>query len=387
MRVSHSMLWRLSAGILGLFLLILAVVPVFAADTGTYSISDYAVTLEPQSDGQVKITVNQQWQVLSGNIPWVTVGLPNSKFSLEDWGGAAVKASPVNESGFQGVRLDLDKNYTAGQSFKVNFTVMQGNLLERLTEEKKWRIDYIPGWYDRAVTGHLRVDFISPVESKTYSTILPEPSSVNGNVMTWEVSNLGAGRKLHLTLESLDGNFLAETVPIGKTASKGIPVSVWVIVIIVALVGLFIFLRVRQKRQQMDLVKQQAMAIEKEMAMDKVKKVAVQQDFEEYVEKKNIKPDAEGRYYDRSYGYITPAIYAAIITNQMRTHSTMGGSGYRTGCVSSCACACVSCACACACACAGGGAAGCSRKTLHDCRECRLAAISQKDDTQETKLT
>jgi hypothetical protein len=123
------------------------------------------------------------------------------------------------------------------------------------------------------------------------------------------------------------------------------------------------------------------------MAMDKVKKVAVQQDFEEYVEKKNIKPDAEGRYYDRSYGYITPAIYAAIIANQMRTQSTMGGSGYRTGCVSGCACACVSCACACACACAGGGAAGCSRKTLHDCRECRLAAISKKDDTQETKLT
>ena len=87
---------------------------------------------------------------------------------------------------------------------------------------------------------------------------------------------------------------------------------------------------------------------------------------------KNIQPDAQGRYYDRSYGdYITPAIWAAVISSQFSRSYTQPYNRPATTSRPSCvACACVSCACACACACAGGGAAGCSRKTLHECRTC-----------------
>jgi len=101
----------------------------------------------------------------------------------------------------------------------------------------------------------------------------------------------------------------------------------------------------------------------------------VEKGFEKYVEKKKIQPDAQGRYYDRGYGdYITPAIWAAIISNQInRTQASQPRTNVRPGCVSSCAC--VSCACACACACAGGGAAGCSRKSLHECRACANETI------------
>jgi hypothetical protein len=366
-------------------LLLLAVMPVFA-DTGTYRISDYAVMLEPQSDGQVKITVDQKWQVLGGDIPWVTVGLPNSNFSLESWGGAVSKASADSGGGFTGVRLDLDKDYTAGQTFNIEFSVMQSNLLERLTQDKKWRINYTPGWYDRAVTDHLRIDLISPVDYQTYSLLQPVPTSVNGNILIWETFSLAAGSRFGFVLESTDGSFLAESVPVGTSQNKGLPTSVYVIIVIVLLVGLFIFIRVRQNRRAMDArIKQKALSIEEEMSKDKSRKEEVEKEFEEYVEKKDIQPDARGRYYDNSYGYITPAIYAAIIFTQM--NRPVNPPGYHTGCVSSCACACVSCACACACACAGGGAAGCSRKTLHDCRECRLAAIEAKKDVPDEILT
>jgi len=108
------------------------------------------------------------------------------------------------------------------------------------------------------------------------------------------------------------------------------------------------------------------------MAEDKAKKEEVEKGFREYVIEKGMEPDAEGRYYDRGYGdYITPAIWAAVILSQQqqraRDAAAAASGGY------SCACACVSCACACACACAGGGAAGCARKTLHECRECRVS--------------
>ncbi len=109
------------------------------------------------------------------------------------------------------------------------------------------------------------------------------------------------------------------------------------------------------------------------MEEDRQKKAKIEEGFEEYLEKENIQPDEQGRYYDRGYGgYITPAIWAAVILNRGQNSGPSAHPG-NTG-----HCACVSCACACACACAGGGAAGCSRKTLHECPECR------EDTKQET---
>ena len=116
-------------------------------------------------------------------------------------------------------------------------------------------------------------------------------------------------------------------------------------------------------------------SFEAEMEKDEKKREAIEKGFKEYVEKENLQPDEEGKYYVKKHGYVTPAIWAAVISTQYRylhqpyVHPHMqSGTGYRPSCVS---CACVSCACACACACAGGGAAGCSRKTLHECPACR----------------
>jgi hypothetical protein len=365
------MLRWLSSGIFVLAFLLLAVIPAYA-DTGTYQISDYVITLEPQSDGQVRITIEQQWQVLSGNIPWVTVGLPNKNFSIENYSGAVSEVSSANGNGFFGVRIDLDKDYKSGQSFGIKFSVLQGNLLERLTSDKKWRISYTPGWYDRASIDHLQINLVSPVDYQTYPSVSPMPSSVNNNVITWERLNLSPGSRLNVTVESTDGSFLSASAPSGSSQSSGLGRSFYITVAVILVVGFLIFWGIRKNRQARDTQrKEQVLSIEEEMAKDKKKKEEVEKGFENYVEKKNIKPDAQGRYYDRGYGdYITPAIWAGVIASQYnRQQPNPQGSGFRTGCVS---CACVSCACACACACAGGGAAGCSRKSLHECRKCSI---------------
>ena len=65
-----------------LFLLFLFIPAQVLADTGTYKIDNYTVTLTPQSDGSVNISYYQQWTVLSGNIPWITVGLPNTFYTI-----------------------------------------------------------------------------------------------------------------------------------------------------------------------------------------------------------------------------------------------------------------------------------------------------------------
>jgi len=366
MRVFAGMLRWLSAGIFALVFLLAATVPV-KADTGTYQILDYLVSLEPQSSGKVRITYEQEWGVLSGNIPWITVGLPNSNFSVEEFSGAASRVYANNSGSWYGVRADLDKDYLPGETFKVKFVVLQGNLLERLTSENKWRINYTPGWYDRAVTDHLQISLVSPVDLESYSSVNPLPASTGNKIITWERFNVPQGGKLAIRVECLDGSFLSATTEPVKKGTSG-----WLIIVLVAIgiaAVMAIVLAVRKNRQARDeALKARIAATEKAMAEDKDKRKEIEKGFREYVIEEGIQPDEQGRYYDRGYGdYVTPAIWAAVIMGQRREPST---TDYAVRSHMSCACACVACACACACACAGGGAAGCSKKSLHECRSC-----------------
>lgn len=366
----------MSTGIFVLTFLLAITVPLKAeSDTGTYQILNYITTLEPQSSGEVKITYEQEWKVLSGSIPWVTVGMSNSHFSIQNFSGAAAKVLSMNSGGFIGARVDLDKTYLPGQTFKVKFTVLQNNLLERLTSEKLWRINFTPGNYDRASVNHLQIVLISPVSYESYSSVSPMPTSANNNVITWDRSNLPPGVRFNVVVESTDGGFLTAT-----SGSTGSGISSWMVVLFVALGLLFFFglilLAVRQYRKANDAaIKARVASVEKEMAENKKRKTEIEEGFEKYVDDKKLQPDEQGRYYDRGYGgYITPAIWAAVILSHQSSSS--GSSTHSSSPISHCAC--VSCACACACACAGGGAAGCSRKTLHECLDCTRDQYRQK---------
>jgi hypothetical protein len=355
----------LPAGIFALILLVVLVLPAAAADTGTYRISNYLVTLEPQNNGHVRMIYQQEWKVTSGHIPWVTVGLANSNYTVVSYGESAARVSAANSGGFAGVRVDLDKDYQQGESFKVQFVVLQNNLLERLTGEKKWRIDFTPGWYDNAVTDHLQINLVSPVNTEAYSLLNPQPA-VNGNMFTWEKSNVPGGGRFNIKVECVDGSFLSATAPVSRGQGSGTWVTVAVIAGVLILLCLLIMLAVRRNRQARDEeIKARIAATEKELSEDRDKEKAAEKGFKEYVEKKDIKADEQGRYFDRGYGgYITPIIWMAVLSNQDKVNRPQPAH--------TCACACVSCACACACACAGGGAAGCSRKTLHECQTCSV---------------
>jgi hypothetical protein len=370
----------LSAGICALIVSCFAIAPVQAqADTGTYSIKDYHVRLEPQDDGNVRITITMSWLVESGSIPWITVGLPNNHFKVESEAANAAKISAESSTSFTGVRIDLDKSYTLGQTFNVEFTVLASNLLERIPNKNIWQIDYTPGWYDNSFINHMQIDLVSPVSLASYQLISPMATSESNGVISWEKYTLVPGQHFNVTAESYDGSFLTQpntTIPaVGQPFStfgeSGFPWAIVVFVLILgAIVMLVIWASIRAQHKKTILIAE----TEKELAADPKKKEAAEKGFEKYVEDKGISPDEQGRYYDRSYGnYVTPAIWAAIlVNNNNKTPPISGGHG-------SCACACVSCACACACACAGGGAAGCTKKGFHECASCVEQAKSRTD--------
>jgi hypothetical protein len=348
-------------------------IPIYA-DTGTYEILNYTVELTPLSDGSVNMTYYQEWLCTGGHIPWITVGTANSNFDIISTGGNVESARKDSSGGWQGVYLTLDKDYTSGEKFAVSFSIIQRNLLERLTDEGKWRIDFTPGWYDNCVTDNLTITLNSPVPVSSYD-FAPQPAQVIDNIVTWQTS-LGRGDRFNVTMVSSDGSFLQPTEP----TSPGFN---WAWVLIPAFViGFLLVMFARSRKREKPSTSEEYIFDEKgnldyrlkeaKEKWDKDKKDSKFSDmeqarFDEFVAEKKLEPDINGDYYYDG-NLINPWILFGAL-NSLSYHkpnmnvATTRGAGARGG--SSCvavSCACVACACACACACAGGGAAGCAKK-------------------------
>ncbi len=293
-----------------------------AGDTGTYRIQSYRVRLTPHSDGTVTIDYYQKWLVTGGHIPWITVGTPNSNFTIAGSRGAVASIASASEGGWSGVRLDLDRDYRAGQTFEVHFSINQRNLFYASTGN--YELNFTPGWYDRAVTDTLRVSvkFFASLETVTAN---PRPSLVSNDEMTWEKLGLGPGEHFSMRVSFPVGLFPSGIAKGNLKGGSGDRLSgatgAFVFMFVAVIVVIVILALFSSKRRY-----------------------------------------SGGRVF---YGGVPGGRFGRGISGRGRSAGGGGGFG---GAATSCACACVSCACACACA--GGGGAGCSRKLEHTCSAC-----------------
>jgi hypothetical protein len=355
-------------------LITLTLLPVPAyADTGTYEILNYTVELTPSSDGSVNMTYYQEWLCTGGHIPWVTVGTANGNFDIISTGGNVESARDDSGGGWYGVYLTLDKDYTSGETFAVSFSIVQRDLLKRLPNEGKWRIDFTPGWYDNAVTDNLTITLNSPVPVSSYN-FTPQPAQVIGNIVTWQ-TGLARGETFNVRMESYDGSFLQPAEPTGPGFS-------WVWALIpVFIVGLFVVGIARSRGRERPSTSEEYIFDEKGKLDNKLKEAKEkwekdkkgtefsdkeQARFDEFVAEKKLTPDINGNYYYNG-NFINPWILFWALNSLsyrkpgMNAFTTRGAGTRGSSCIAH-SCACVACACACACACAGGGAAGCARK-------------------------
>jgi hypothetical protein len=170
------------------------------ADTGTYRITDYSVTLNPKPNGEVAMDYSQTWLVTGGNIPWVTVGLANANYQIISWGGAAKTVSNGNEGDWYGARVDLNKNYLPNDIFTYNFTIVQRNLISQ--RSNGYSIVFTPGWYDRSTIDKLSLKVISPIDLLNVTTD-PKPSATAGRTLVFSKNNLGMGERYKISVNFL----------------------------------------------------------------------------------------------------------------------------------------------------------------------------------------
>jgi hypothetical protein len=291
------------------------------ADTGTYTILDYSVKLTPHSDGTVEIEYYQKWLVTSGHIPWITIGTANRNYRIDQSKnkGNIKSIYSYSSSGWSGIRIDLDKDYLPDETFEVGFTLIQSKLF--YADKENYRLDFTPGWYDRAVTEKLTViiHIFAPIDQVK---VFPRNARIEGEQIMWEVANLDRGRKFPISI-----SFPKSIMPQANTSALKVKKG-----IIDKIINWFVFLRLWL--------------------------VLVVIFFAIIIIIKIIGATISGIKYSKKRG-----IYFAGF--QWQSSGSTGGGGGFGGRSSSCACACASCACACACA--GGGGAGCSKKTIHSC--------------------
>jgi hypothetical protein len=292
---------------------------VHAEDTGTYRILNHKIVMVPHADGNVEIHYYQRWLVTGGHIPWITVGLPNDHFAIKQFGLAVKKIAPANEGGWSGVRIDLDKDYRPNDTLEVSFSVVQQSLF--YADKENYKLDFTPGWYDRAFTDELTIGvrFFVPLNKVVAN---PRPTTTVGDTIVWRKTSLGKGERLTISF-SFPQNILPKKIDSKNMKSTGGASAALIIIIIIAAIVILVIVI-------------------------------------------GVASEVGG-----GGGYSGGGIWSG--GSGGGGLSSGGGGGFGGG-GGSCACACVSCACACACA--GGGGAGCSLKKNHSCSICH---VKEKD--------
>jgi len=295
----------------------------FSKDTGTYEIEKYNVKLNPLEDGSTRIKYYQKWKVLSGNIPWITIGLANSKFSIipDSININATSARNASSKNWSGVRIKLDRKYLAGDTFEVTLSVIQHGLLHS-SQNNTYLFNFIPGWYDRADINELTVE-LEPFKYIEGVTAHPTAALNDKGFYVWRKTGVKRSEKLNIKVYIPKSTYstkpaIAKPQSPSKRSDDKSLISVILFIIFIPLIVLVAVLSSIQKGKS------------------------------------------------RRYG------------SGGKLGAT-GSVGHKPHGVVACACACV--ACACACACAGGGAAGCDRKmtfTCPLCKECEKEDCSLK---------
>jgi len=169
------------------------------ADTGTYQILDYTVKLTPRSNGSVEMEYYQKWLVTGGHIPWITIGTANASYQIDQSKnrGNIRRIYAYNSSNWSGVRIDLDKDYLPNETFEVRFSLVQSRLF--YADEGNYRLDFTPGWYDRAVTDRLvvKMHIFAPIDRVTAH---PTPTRIEGQEIIWQKLNLRKGKKFSVSV-------------------------------------------------------------------------------------------------------------------------------------------------------------------------------------------
>ncbi|MBQ8431395.1 MAG: hypothetical protein IJX28_00775 [Clostridia bacterium] len=283
-------------------------------------IEEYAIVVEPQSNGTLNMTYTIVWQALdpSEDLTWVEIGMPNKNYSVDhaSLSSNIARAERYEEDGYTSLRLYLDRPYVALERLTLSFTVNQQNLL--CADDEGRFFELVPGWFNATPVEYYRFFW------KESEDLVQTNGQHREGGYVWEGS-MPCGSYALLQARYTSDAFPSAT-PIFYRAFDDSGVwdelhsekvsGIFVCVFLILLLG--------------------------------IAEVYIVDCYVSY---------HRGRGFIRGYGYHVH-VYGHVNPHYTRAqnkhNASRGGGGGGRGC-----------ACACACACAGGGRAGCSQKNTY----------------------
>ena len=161
-------------------------------------ILDYEITAEVNDDATVTLSYHIDWMVLDstseGPLSWVQIGIPNSH-CLSCRGTSSAAAEITAPYGGSYARIDLDRDYEAGETAVIEFEIVQDYMYQvDLMAEGETAYVFTPGWFD-----DIRVDDFT-LRWKTDNVTSQTPECImDGGYLTWN-RTLEKGEQFTVTI-------------------------------------------------------------------------------------------------------------------------------------------------------------------------------------------
>jgi hypothetical protein len=221
-----------------LVLLLLPAVPANAA-APLDEIKYYEIRVDMRNDGTMDIRYHFDWKVLDdiseGPLTWVKIGIPNKHVdSIKAITNNIKKISYLSDSGSY-VRIDLDREYHAGETVSFDFSIHQSYMYRLDNASNMCSYTFVPGWFDG-----IEVETLKILWNKT-DVYYSDSTGIEGGYITWE-TQLDAGERL-VTIVRYSGDVF-DTSPSAQAydeadqegGSDGDGVIIFIVFVIVAVI-------------------------------------------------------------------------------------------------------------------------------------------------------
>ena len=392
----------------------------FAASGDLDEIVDYRITVDVNEDATLNMVYHVDWKVLDstsdGPLSWVKIGIPNKHYVSMEPLSDSIKSMRYSSSGGSYVRIDLDRNYYAGEVASFDFKIVQDYMYQVGRDNQGEAVyEFTPGWFDDIEVDNLLVRW----NSNKVERIAPAAQQDKG-YYTWKAS-LRKGQRFTVTVGYPDDAFqfdINKTTESESTQDDSSELEDFFIgLVALGVLGAMCFSWIAFIKVLIDRVSSlfdrgSGFSAGKKITRTKVVYYPVCQgcgaarpegvdtcEFcgrsfiksEETITEEDIpkqESEIKRKTTDGEYAYSTEPntflrvhVVPILVSSGSHGHSRSRSSG-GCACASSCACAC---GCACACACAGGGRAGCSTKDFYN-TNLKLSQLEERERRTGAKM-
>jgi len=204
----------------------------------------YQVKIDPRTDGTLDMHYTLVWKVLDdeseGPLEWIKIGNPN--FHVDEIVGISENIDEIRyyeESGNSYIRIDLNREYNAGETLTIEYTIHQSYMYVVEEDSHLIRYSFTAGWFPDINVKKLKILWNSNNVMEASST-----KQENG-YYTWEDS-LNMDERFNISLkynsDVFDYNLDEQYVEGGNDDGTIVLIVLLVIIAIFVIIIIFVVL-------------------------------------------------------------------------------------------------------------------------------------------------